>query len=284
VLCSTRNRATSRWPHFGRPIAGESACLRSGLPCRRGARRRRNRVTSRRGPAVPIERPKMQRSQPVFFFSGLPCSAPCSTRNRTVPEPQKRTTFRTAKCKRSVPNRAMSTYYCSPIQMSNASGVCPSFLWAATSAPCSKTIESCQVQIAPFGRQMQWWSRPVFALGCGVRAVLDEEPCRVWTGGPFEAAQSSGVRPSSLWAAASAPCSTRDCATSTCPSWDARCNGIDLLLKLREFTSSECSMAKTLTTSCRPQKAAQCKAVPQGSSGLPVGLPRPQEGTVGSHI
>ena len=52
---------------------------------------------------------------------------------------------------------------------------------------------------------MQWWSQPAFALGCGVRAVLDEEPCRVWTGGPFEAAQSSGVRPSSLWAAASAP-------------------------------------------------------------------------------
>jgi hypothetical protein len=202
-----------------------------------------------------------------------------------VPEPQKRTTFRKAKCKQSFPNRAMCPRTTkSPIQMPNASGVCPSFLWAATSAPCLKKSNPARSR------------KPLLDAKC-----------------------SGGVGPSSLWVAASAlcstrnraasglegrlrppnpaesarlrsglprphPCSTRHCVTSTCPSWDARCNGVDLLLKLQEFTSSECSMAKTLTTSCRPQKAAQCKAVPQGSSGLPVGLPRPQEGTVGSHI
>ncbi len=133
-------------------------------------------VSRPEGPGRPNRTPKMQRSQPRLFSLG--CRVPHRARRGTVPcqSPEKATfrrpnasgVFPTVPCPRTT----------SPIQMSNASGVCPSLLWAATSAPCSK-IEPCQVQIAPFGRQMQWWSQPVFALGCGVRAVLDEEPCRV---------------------------------------------------------------------------------------------------------
>ncbi len=40
-----------------------------------------------------------------------------------------------------------------------------------------------------------------------------------------------------------------------CP-WQARCNGVDSLLNLREFASSGCFMTKIFTISIGPQKAA----------------------------
>jgi hypothetical protein len=95
---------------------------------------------------------------------------------------------------------------------------------------------------------------------------------------PLEDARCSGVHPCLSLVAASASCSTRNRTISIRPSLEARCNGVDSCSKLREFTFSECSMTKTLTTSCRPQKAAKCKAVPRDGRGVSAGLPRLQKG------
>ena len=51
-------------------------------------------------------------------------------------------------------------------------------------------------------------------------------------------------------------CPTRSGVTSSCPNREVRCKGVDLALRLRGFTSSECSMGKTFTTSYKPRKAA----------------------------
>jgi hypothetical protein len=70
---------------------------------------------------------------------------------------------------------------------------------------------------------------------------------------PLEDARCSGIHPCLSLVAASVSCSTRNRnrTTSIRPSLEARCNGVDCS-KLREFTFSECSMTKTLATSCRP--------------------------------
>ena len=67
-----------------------------------------------------------------------------------------------------------------------------------------------------------------------------------------------------LWVIGSLPCSTRNCATSTCPFFDAKCEGVDPYL-FWAVGFVPCSTRNCTTSTC-PFNDAKCKGVVPFSS------------------
>jgi hypothetical protein len=145
---------------------------------------------------------------------------------------------------------------CPACTMRNAVDAHPTPLPRAVANTHRADKEPRNIDVSPVRRPMQW-SRPVLSWAvatapCSIRS-------RATSTCPPDDAQCNGVDPYLSWAVATAPHSIRSRATSTCPLDDARCSGVDPLLSWAVATAP-CSIRSRATSAC-PLDDATCSGV-----------------------